>query len=390
MSTDIPSSNKRRIQRLSEAMYDFSFATVKEVLSDTLSADCKIQMCHPFGNFSGPMEFFDGVYKDFFVAFPDLERRDYIRMGGASETNEQWVGCAGFYTGAFTNSWLGIPATGHLLTIRFHEFFRFENDRVVEIQAAWDLPDWLRQAGAWPMSPSLGREIHTPGPALCNGLLAAPYDAERSAASRQLIIDMITDMSRHPSEGGPEVMNLEEYWHPRMTWYGPSGIGCCRGIDGFRQWHQIPFLKAMPDRGQYPDEATHHFFADGDFAAVTGWPNMALTLTNDGWLGLPPTGQKLFLRSLDFWRIEKGLIRENWVLVDLLDMYAQLGIDVLDRAKQMSTVGYKKYNVTYPQLYGTNASPWYQALTTMWRKSGPTDCGNMRCAIRCRGKAAGV
>jgi hypothetical protein len=37
------------------------------------------------------------------------------------------------------------------------------------------------------------------------------------------------------------------------------------------------------------------------------------------------------LRSLDFWRIENGQIRENWVLVDLLDVYRQLGVDVLGR-----------------------------------------------------------
>ena len=45
-----------------------------------------------------------------------------------------------------------------------------------------------------------------------------------------------------------QVMEMDRFWHPRMTWYGPSGIGTGRGIDGFRKWHQIPFLKAMPDR----------------------------------------------------------------------------------------------------------------------------------------------
>jgi hypothetical protein len=38
--------------------------------------------------------------------------------------------------------------------------------------------------------------------------------------------------------------------------------------------------------------------------------------------------------SLDFWRCEKGLIRENWVLIDLLDVYDQLGIDVLGRMRE--------------------------------------------------------
>jgi hypothetical protein len=42
------------------------------------------------------------------------------------------------------------------------------------------------------------------------------------------------------------------------------------------------------------------------------------------------------LRSLDFWRLERGLIRENWVLVDLLDLYAQLDVDVLGRMREFN------------------------------------------------------
>ena len=40
--------------------------------------------------------------------------------------------------------------------------------------------------------------------------------------------------------------------------------------------------------------------------------------------------------SLDFWRIENGLIRENWVMVDLLDAYSQLGVDVFRRLKEFN------------------------------------------------------
>jgi hypothetical protein len=45
------------------------------------------------------------------------------------------------------------------------------------------------------------------------------------------------------------------------------------------------------------------------------------------------------MRSLDFWRVEEtpdGLkIRENWVLVDLLDVWQQLGVDVLGRMREL-------------------------------------------------------
>jgi len=44
----------------------------------------------------------------------------------------------------------------------------------------------------------------------------------------------------------------------------------------------------------------------------------------------------VLLRSLDFWRIEEGLIRENWVLVDILDLYSQIGVDVLGRLQEFN------------------------------------------------------
>jgi len=63
---------------------------------------------------------------------------------------------------------------------------------------------------------------------------------------------------------------------------------------------------------------------------------MRLTLTHDGWMGIAPVNREVCMRSLDFWRMEGGLIRENWVLVDLLDVYAQVGVDVLGRMREFN------------------------------------------------------
>jgi predicted ester cyclase len=271
-------------------------------------------------------------------AIPDLERRDWIVTGGRTEQGDAWVGCGGHYTGTFIAPWLDIPPTGHLTHMRFHEFYRFVDGKIVEIQSLWDIPEVMMQANAWPMAPSLGLEYHIPGPATLDGHVPSPWDAEKSNQSCQHIIDMLTHMKRHPTQGGPEVMEMPKFWHPKMTWYGPAGIGTGRGIAGFRNLHQIPFLNAMPDRGQYVDEITHHFYGDGDYAAVTGWPNMIQTVTHDGWMGIAPAGKKITMCSLDFWRIENGLIRENWVMVDLLDVYNQLGVDVFKRLKEFNKV----------------------------------------------------
>jgi predicted ester cyclase len=172
-----------------------------------------------------------------------------------------------------------------------------------------------------------------PGPATQDGLVPGPQDPARARAARDRVLAMLVAMQRHPREP-VEAMELARFWHPRFNWYGPAGIGSARGIAGFRNWHQIPFLAAMPDRGQDRRGLSSHLFGDGDYAAVTGWPNMRQTLSGANWLGLPATGQVLTLRSLDFWRLESDLIRENWVMVDLLDAYAQLGVDPLARMRQ--------------------------------------------------------
>ncbi|MBO9411952.1 MULTISPECIES: ester cyclase [unclassified Ruegeria] len=334
--SDPHTQHKTLIAPIRAAMYDFTETGVRQALAKVSAPDTLFRLCHPFGDSTGSDAFYETAYKALLDAWPDLERRDYIVMAGPDEHGADWVGCGGYYTGTFTGPWLDIPPTGHQVTMRFHEFYRISDGQIVEMQALWDIPEVMMQANAWPMAPSLGREWHVPGPATQDGLVPGPYDAAKGQQTCQHIIDMLDHLKKHPSEGGPEVMEMEKFWHPRMNWYGPSGIGTGRGMAGFRNWHQIPFLNGMPDRGQYVDDITYHFFGDGDYAAVTGWPNMIQTVTHDGWMGIAPSGKRITMRSLDFWRVEKGKIRENWVLVDLLDAYRQLGVDVFARLREFN------------------------------------------------------
>ncbi len=319
-------------------MYDFEAEKVRAALHAVCAEDVVFRLAFPFETTTGVDGYFDKVYGPLLRAVPDLERRDHIVMAGPDGDGADWVGCGGFYTGTFVHPWLDIPPTGHLVHMRFHEFYRFEDGKIVEMQALWDIPEVMMQAGAWPMVPSLGREWHVPAPASNDGIVPGPYDAQAGAATCAHIVEMLEYLKKHPSQGGPEVMEMDRFWHPRMSWYGPSGIGTGRGQAGFRNWHQIPFLNGMPDRGQYVDEITYHFFGDRNFAAVTGWPDMYQSITHDGWLGIPPVNKKIEMRSLDFWRVENGLIRENWVLVDLLHMYDQIGVDVFARMREFNKV----------------------------------------------------
>ena len=335
--------NQALLSPLRTALYDYDPASVQAALRTVMASDAAVHLTHPFEDLDGPDGMYHKALAPLAAAWPDLERRDYICMAGSDPSGHHWVGCAGSYMGTFAAPWLGIPATGRPSSMRYHEFFRFADRRVVEVQAVWDVPEVMMGAGVWPMTPSLGRDWLVPSPATGDGLTSGLRDEAISQASVDHVIGMLSDMGRHPREP-VEAMRLEHWWHPRFSWYGPHGIGTGRGVDGFRRFHQIPFLRAMPDRrGGYGGDG--HFFGDGAYVGVTGWPGMAMTVTDDGWLGIAASGQEITMRSLDFWRIESQVlsdgtvdrkIRENWVLIDLLHVYDQIGVDVLARMSELA------------------------------------------------------
>lgn len=332
--------NKAALAPFREALYHWTDADVRSVLGDAFTPEAQVHLAFPFEDLDGPEGLWDQALSKLALAIPDVERRDFIVMAGDDDQGDSWVGCCGHYTGTWQGPFLDIPPTGHQAAMRYHEFFHMVEGRVVEMQALWDIPEMMMQAGVWPMGPSLGRYWHAPAPATQDGVHRGLRDAAVSQASVDWVTGMLTDMGRHPSEP-EEVMRLEHWWHPKFSWYGPAGIGTGRGVNGFRNWHQIPFLAAMPDR-RVDFSSVSHFFGDNDYVGVTAWPGMAMTVTGDGWLGIAPSDREITMRSLDFWRLEtdpaKGQrsIRENWVLVDLLHVWNQLGVDVFRRMRELT------------------------------------------------------
>ena len=58
-----------------------------------------------------------------------------------------------------------------------------------------------------------------------------------------------------------------------------------------------------------------------------------MLLQGGGWLGLGATGRAITMRVMDFYRADEGLIRENWVPIDILNVLMQLDVDVLARLR---------------------------------------------------------
>ncbi|NNC37223.1 MAG: polyketide cyclase [Hyphomonadaceae bacterium] len=333
-----PNELKSLFETYRKSAENFDVQNVESALNNLFQADAEIKLFHPFGNVEGGNGLMGAALGPLHEAMPDLERRDMILLAGTTPEGQDWIGCMGNYMGTFIAPFLDIPPTGHLAHMRYHEYFKVADGKVIEMQAIWDIPELMMQAGAWPMAPQLGKYLCTPAPMSGDGLTVSG----NGQATMDHVIAMLTDLCKYPGDPDPKVMKLEQYWHPRFNWYGPAGIGTARGTSGFRNWHQIPFLRGMPDRKL--DEAgdlKSHWFGEGAYVCETGWPNMRLTLSDDGWMGIAPAGKEVLLRSLDFWRREvggehDGLIRENWVLVDVLDLYDQVGVDVLARMREFN------------------------------------------------------
>ena len=54
-------------------------------------------------------------------------------------------------------------------------------------------------------------------------------------------------------------------------------------------------------------------------------------------LGIAPTGNRVFMRDCDWWRCSKGKIVENWCMLDTLHLVKQLGVDVIEELTLSST-----------------------------------------------------
>lgn len=92
-------------------------------------------------------------------------------------------------------------------------------------------------------------------------------------------------------------------------------------MKAFQDNWQRPFQAAFADKVAI-DEARLYM---GEWAACFG----AQHAVHAGmFMGVPPTGKKVEIRYMDFWKVVDGRIVENWVSVDFPHVLAQLGVDV--------------------------------------------------------------
>ena len=142
-------------------------------------------------------------------------------------------------------------------------------------------------------------------------------DPRRTEETRAVIEGMVDGLNDH------RIDDVGEFFAADFRWMGNFGCGTKTGLREFQDNWQRPFQAAFSDKVCI-DEARLFM---GEWAAAFGRQEA----THSGeFMGVAPTGRRVEIRYMDFWKVEDGRIVDNWVMVDFPHVLAQLGVDVFN------------------------------------------------------------
>lgn len=99
---------------------------------------------------------------------------------------------------------------------------------------------------------------------------------------------------------------------------GAEPVGVPRGPEAIKH-HVADWIRGFPDLRFTVEE----IIAEGDRVVSRSVLRGSHTGT---WLGIPPTGKQIDIRMSVTHRIENAMIAEDWVLVEALGLFQQLGL----------------------------------------------------------------
>lgn len=144
--------------------------------------------------------------------------------------------------------------------------------------------------------------------------LTRDNDLSKTAATRGVIEGMVDGLNDHKING------IAEFFHQDFRWMGNAGCGTKHGLKEFQDNWQRPFQAAFSDKVAI-DEAR---ICEGEWMASFGRQEA----THSGeFMGIAPTGKRVEIRYMDFWKVVDGKIVDNWVMVDFPHVMRQLGVD---------------------------------------------------------------
>lgn len=353
MSSSVNQNNKAVVWDYWQKLNHVGIDGMPDVVRAAVHDDISWNGSAPIDNLQGPDELIGGFWGPLLRSFPDLRREPDIFMGGVddgesdygSEDGEEWVSGCGHLVGTFAEDWLGIPATGRKTNIAFGQFYVMRDSRIAESYVLLDVLSVVRQAGYQVLPPAPGAEGgKIPGPEAGDGILLTEQDALEGRKTVQLVDAMGKGLERYVrSRDGGDMTRMEQwrYWALDMKWYGYSGIGRCRSLEEFEDFHQRPWLHGFGDRGlsRHADHGrVMGFVGEGNYSCGGIW-DVVFSAHHGTYAGIPATGKLLTIRDFDWWKREGELLVENWVPIDLIDLCRQMGVDLMERLAEQVAAG---------------------------------------------------
>ena len=304
--------------------------TVKTLLARRMTQDAIWRGVHPFNMQTG----FEGAcaafWQPFLSAFTAVQRREDVFFAGQSVTGDTsaiWTASMGHLMGLFDAPFLSIPPTRKIAMLRYAEFNRVDQGKIVETAFFCDLLHLMAQAGIKRFPAQTAAHLVQPGPRTHDGLLFAaqdPAEGQQTITVIERMANAINDANRNLTTWNPHD-EMAQKWTEDMLWWGPEGIGATYTIDRYIEQHQGPFRRLLKDR-----VFNGHLcrIGEGNYGAFFGWPNLTLTNAN-GYMGLPPSDIRADMRVVDVYRREGDKLAENWVFIDMLHFLKMQGVDML-------------------------------------------------------------
>lgn len=336
MSTDMLQAAKRTVRTLHEVFDAASNEDLAGVLAAHTSEDYLWRGMHPFHEQHSAQAVAEIFWLPLRMSLTSMQRREDVFMAGRNDVDggqTVWVASMGHMMGLFDHDWLGIPANNKMVFLRYAEFDRVENNKIVESAFFCDVISVMQQVGHYPLPPQTGAACLYPGPRTHDGILLdaqLPEEGERTRVLLNRMIADLSDLNKSANDDCPPEL-LAKTWHDDMIWYGPTGIGATYTIPRYQEQHQYPFRQHLKDKVFNGHIAR---FAEGNYAGFFGWPNLTNTPTG-GFLGLPGNDVRADMRVVDIYRRDGDKLAENWVFIDLLHYLSMQGLDVLGRLNEL-------------------------------------------------------
>ena len=316
MPASIAQLNRETIQQFWNELDASSADTLPDVVRSYTSEDIEWHGPQPFNNLGGVDALIEVLWRPLRHSFTDLHRRcDVLLAGGFRGRN--WVSATGYLEGTFVNDWRGIAATGENTLIRFGEIMSIDQGKIVKTYFLLDLLDIMQQGGfrlGWAAPATEGLR---PPVKYGSGILNVEQDPCETRKTLRLVESMLFGLVRKD-----QPMSL--YWDEEMIWNSPSGVGTARNLHEFLERVHEEFLCGLSGAWGGSHNAR---YAEGRFAVSSGWPS--LVAVHDGFfLGQEPTGNTLRWRIMDYWERKDELLITNWVHIDMIDVFMQMGVDV--------------------------------------------------------------